>query len=259
MKRGGLALIAAVTLAAPALASFQPGIGWGPQETAYVRPGALLEVSDPTLQPASPDGCTLGFLLERNGTPSHALGAGHCHRQVGQEVRVLVNGVSRRIGTVSYTQGDPTAGPEYALIELDAGILPYANPTVYFFGGPTRLATPADLTPGKQVGLYGQGIAVDGVEKRVRNGPLLAASTDGWEAADFVTYAGDSGGPVVTHVNGGYAAVAIHYGVPWGATGYAPTQQPGDPTPNQAGYLVSAILADVKVQRGLVLELALAE
>jgi hypothetical protein len=113
---------------------------------AGIRPGAWI---------IAPSGCTTNFVF---GTRrNYFIGtAGHCVK-VGQQVTLLAApGVLMNIGrTVKSVNGG--VGNDFALIDVRPRMEKHVNPSMTYFGGPTRAGAPA---PGDVVEHAGHGLVI---------------------------------------------------------------------------------------------------
>jgi hypothetical protein len=113
---------------------------------AGIRPGAWI---------IAPSGCTTNFVF---GTRrNYFIGtAGHCAK-VGQQVTLLAApGVLMNIGRTvkSVNRG---VGNDFALIDVRPQMEKHVNPSMTYFGGPTRVGAPA---PGDVVEHAGHGLVI---------------------------------------------------------------------------------------------------
>jgi hypothetical protein len=149
-----------------------------------IRPGSWM---------LSPSGCTLNFVF---GPRTHIGTAGHCTEVGDRVVVVAAPGVLMEIGT-TVRSVDNGIGDDFALIEIDAGMRQYVNPSMAYFAGPTGTGNP---TVGSIVEHAGHGLVIGtggtprvGVVTYRGAGDEQGSAAFGWNGA--ATF-GDSGSPV---------------------------------------------------------------
>jgi len=153
---------------------------------AGIRPGAWI---------VAPTGCTTNFVF---GTRrNYFIGtAGHCAK-VGQQVTLLAApGVLMNIGR-TVKSVDRGVGNDFALIDVRPRMEKHVNPSMTYFGGPTRAGAPA---PGDVVEHAGHGLVI-GTGGTPRAGVVTYRGTgDGNRGRAFAwvgtSAAGDSGSAV---------------------------------------------------------------
>jgi len=176
---------------------------------AGIRPGAWI---------IAPSGCTTNFVF---GTRrDYFIGtAGHCAR-VGQQVTLLAApGVMMNIGRTvkSVNRG---VGNDFALIDVRPRMEKYVNPSMTYFGGPTRAGAPAE---GDVVEHAGHGLVIGtggtpragavvyrgtGDRNRGRAFAWVGASTPGDSGSAVRKADGAAAGNLTHHVRGSTYALA---------------------------------------------------
>jgi hypothetical protein len=167
---------------------------------AGIRPGAWI---------VAPTGCTTNFVF---GTRrDYFIGtAGHCAK-VGQQVTLLTApGVLMNIGR-TVKSVDRGVGNDFALIDVRPRMEKHVNPSMTYFGGPTRAGAPAE---GDLVEHAGHGTVI-GTGGTPRAGAVVYRGAGERERGRAFTWvgassAGDSGSPART-VNGAAVGNLTHF------------------------------------------------
>lgn len=179
-------------------------------------PAALAHHDERPVQPGAPyypdasntlaGSCTLNFIF-RDPVGTLFVGtAGHCHRDMPIGTRAGVPGVGA-FGSLAFVEeySDPLRWMDFALIQIDADKHHLVDPAMRVYGGPTDVQTV--FTPGTPTLLYGHPVIISATEatRALRPGVLEYVKEDpnwvpnpGWYVATNPTYAGNSGGPIIT-------------------------------------------------------------
>ena len=207
-KRLFTALLAAGLMAAlfitPAQGkkSFAKKPAWGGLDSP-LRPGAGMGY------------CTYNFVYYTPGTakaaPKAYIGtAAHCTDTLGERMSHPELG---EIGTVVYDSDLVQSPVDFTLVELDPAIVSQTNPTVFHWGGPTRVINEEDLAFGEEIDVYGYGVGV-GINEatRPRSGYLVGFTEDEYQA-DMPAVNGDSGAPLLHKQSGAALGIISRYGI----------------------------------------------
>jgi hypothetical protein len=177
--------------------------------SAPIRPGSQLGTY-----------CTFNFIFHQEAyatagepapVPEVYIGtAAHCTDAVGE--RVSVGGFGE-IGTVVYDSDEAGSAVDFSLIRIDDHLVGQTNPQMRGFEGPRGVVTPASLSVGDLVHVYGYGVGVGALEEtRPRSGILTESNQDEY-MADMPAVNGDSGAPLL-HDETGYAlGIISRYGI----------------------------------------------
>jgi hypothetical protein len=159
------------------------------------------------------NGCTLSWILEDAQGKLYQTTAGHCTSSLGQQINAA-GGIS--VGRVVF-RVNGGVGNDIALIEIFPEQYGLVDPTLCHWGGPTKIATPADAEiAGNDAMLhYGWGVMWSQQPTRARVGVIPGG---GWFADGSVrmmgfTDGGDSGSPMMLR-SGAAAGVHTHTFLP---------------------------------------------
>jgi len=233
------ALVGALVVLTMAVFATLPTSGVaGPTTNAPIQPGAPLGWGTPAW-------CTQGFIFRDAAGAWYGSTAGHCYN-LGDFV--INNEAGDWFGQVVFQD----MNIDFALFKVLAGKEGLVNPAVRLWGGPTGVATPADVlardriaVAGYPLGL-GDGHPVTNPYQNYAQGRLGYASGifNGQAHYTAPIINGDSGGPVLLHKNGLALAInralAVHSNLPNAvAINDGPSIQQALATMSAAGFQVT--------------------
>lgn len=176
-----------------------------PPATAHhfdpIQPGARFWSGAPNVA-----WCTLNFVFTDAAGEVYIGTAGHCFRGLAMGARSSAPGIGE-FGAVVYAEeySDPLRWMDFGLIRVDEDKRHLVDPAVRVYGGPTGVQS--EFLPGTPTLLYGHPNYLSATEasRALRPGVLEYVKEDpnwvpnpGWFFVTNPTYAGNSGGPVIT-------------------------------------------------------------